>query len=68
MKARMNNVAMILPGILEANITARVGDIIPPAGDKRPTGAMVIATGASREEAQMRANAALARIEIRTAP
>ena len=58
--------ARALPGILEAVVTARIGDVIPPAGDKRPTGAMVIATGASPEEAKANAGAALARIDIRT--
>jgi biotin carboxylase len=58
--------ARALPGILEAVVTARVGDVIPPAGDKRPTGAMVIATGASPEDAKANASAALARIDIRT--
>ncbi|HKY19474.1 MAG TPA: ATP-grasp domain-containing protein [Rhizomicrobium sp.] len=58
--------ARTMAGILEAIVTARVGDLIPPAGDKRPTGAMVIATGASSEEAKANANAALARIDIRT--
>jgi biotin carboxylase len=32
-------------GVAELVITARIGDIIPPAGDKRPSGAMVLATG-----------------------
>jgi len=58
--------ARALPGILEATVTARIGDVIPPAGDKRPTGAMIIATGASREEALANVAAALAKIEIRT--
>ena len=58
--------ARALPGILEAVVTARIGDTIPPAGDKRPTGAMVIATGATRDEALATANTALALIEIRT--
>ena len=55
-----------LPGILEAVVTAREGDVIPPAGDKRPTGAMILATGTSLEEAKANAAAALARITIRT--
>lgn len=58
--------ARALPGILEAIVTARVGDVIPPAGDKRPTGAMIIATGDTPQHAKANANAALARIEIRT--
>ena len=56
---------MIMP-TMSAVVTARIGDVIPPAGDKRPTGAMVIATGASPEEAKANAGAALARIDIRT--
>jgi hypothetical protein len=59
--------ARVLPGILEAVVTAKIGDVIPPAGDKRPTGAMILATGASIEEANANAHAALARITIRTA-
>jgi len=58
--------ARAMSGILEAIVTARVGDLIPPAGDKRPTGAMVIATGANPETAKANASAALARIDIRT--
>jgi len=54
------------PGILEATVTARIGDVIPAAGDKRPTGAMIIATGASREEAQANAKLALDKIVIVT--
>jgi biotin carboxylase len=55
-----------IPGIAELVITARPGDIIPPAGDKRPSGAMVLATGASRESALKAANDALALIRIET--
>src|ERR1700742_885843 len=40
-----------MPGIAELVITARLGDVIPPAGDKRPSGAMVLATGADRNAA-----------------
>ena len=47
-------------------VTARPGDVIPPAGDKRPSGAMVLATGASRAAALAAANAALAAIRIET--
>ena len=40
-----------IPGITEVVVTAKPGDIIPPAGDKRSTlrVAMVLATGATRE-------------------
>ena len=54
-------------GVAELVVTARPGDIIPPAGDKRPSGAMVLATGASRELALKAANDALALIRIETA-
>jgi len=53
-----------LPGIADIVVTARTGDIIPPAGDKRPSAAMVLATGASREAALASANAALQALEI----
>ena len=56
-----------VPGIAEVIVTARPGDVIPPAGDKRPSGAMVLATGASREAALKAANDALALIRIETA-
>ena len=48
-------------------VTAKPGDIIPPAGDKRPSAAMVLATGASREAALAAANDALSQIRIVTA-
>lgn len=54
-------------GVAELIVTARIGDVIPPAGDKRPTGAMVLATGANRETALKAANDALALIRIETA-
>jgi biotin carboxylase len=55
-----------LPGIAEVIVTARPGDVIPPAGDKRPSGAMVLATGRTREEALAAAKAGLSVIEIET--
>jgi biotin carboxylase len=55
-----------LPGIAEIIVTAKPGDIIPPAGDKRPSAAMVLATGASRGAALAAAQAGLAAIEIET--
>jgi biotin carboxylase len=58
--------ARSVPGIAELIVTARPGDVIPPAGDKRPSAAMVLATGASREAALKAANDALSRIEIET--
>ena len=54
-------------GVAELMVTARIGDVIPPAGDKRPSGAMVLATGASHEAALKAANDALALIRIETA-
>ncbi len=54
-------------GVAELVITARLGDVIPPAGDKRPSGAMVLATGMSRETALKAANDALCLIRIETA-
>jgi biotin carboxylase len=56
-----------VPGIADVIITAKPGDIIPPAGDKRPSGAMVLATGASRDAALAAANDALSHIRIVTA-
>jgi hypothetical protein len=37
--------ARTILGVLEVNVTAKIGDVIPPAGDKRPSATMVIATG-----------------------
>jgi biotin carboxylase len=56
-----------IAGIAEVVVTARPGDVIAPAGDKRPSAAMVLATGRTREAALKAANDALALIEIRTA-
>ncbi len=59
--------AKAVPGIAEVIVTAREGDVIPAAGDKRPSAAMVLATGESREDALKAANDALAQIRIETA-
>jgi len=59
--------ARAVPGIAELVVTARPGDIIPPAGDKRPSAAMVLASGETREMALAAANDALALIEVETA-
>jgi biotin carboxylase len=59
--------ARAVPGITEVIVTAKEGDIIPPAGDKRPSAAMVLATGATREAALEAANDALSHIRIETA-
>ena len=56
-----------IPGIAEVVVTARQGDVIPPAGDKRPSAAMVLASAETREAALKAANDALALIRIRTA-
>ena len=56
-----------VPGVEEVVVTAREGDVIPAAGDKRPSAAMVLATGDTREEAVSAANDALARLRIQTA-
>ncbi len=56
-----------VPGIADVIVTARPGDVIPAAGDKRPSAAMVLATGASRELALKAANDALAHLKIHTA-
>ena len=56
-----------ISGVAELIVTARPGDVIPPAGDKRPSGAMVLATGESRELALKAANDALGLIRIETA-
>lgn len=56
-----------VPGIAEVVVTARLGDVIPPAGDKRPSAAMVLASAPTREAALQAANDALALIRIQTA-
>jgi len=56
-----------VPGVAELVVTARPGDVIPPAGDKRPSAAMVLATGTSRDAAIAAANDALAQLRIETA-
>ncbi|HEY4265095.1 MAG TPA: ATP-grasp domain-containing protein [Micropepsaceae bacterium] len=55
-----------LPGIAGIIVTARPGDIIPPAGDKRPSAAMVLATGTTHAAALAAAHAGVAAIEIET--
>lgn len=56
-----------IPGVEDVIVTAKQGDVIPPAGDKRPSAAMVLATGSSREAALNAANDALSLIRIETA-
>jgi hypothetical protein len=55
-----------VPGIADIIVTAKPGDIIPPAGDKRPSAAMILATGRNREAALASANAAISALEIET--
>lgn len=55
-----------IPGIAQVVVTARKGDVILPAGDKRPSAAMVLATGETREMALKAADDALALIRIQT--
>ncbi|MBI3676322.1 MAG: ATP-grasp domain-containing protein [Proteobacteria bacterium] len=59
--------ARAVPGVAEVVVTAKPGDVIPPAGDKRPSAAMVLTTGTSREAALKAANDALAQLRIKTA-
>jgi biotin carboxylase len=56
-----------IAGVSEVIVTAKPGDVIPPAGDKRPSAAMVLATGATREAALAAANDAIACLKIKTA-
>jgi biotin carboxylase len=58
--------ARSVSGIADVIVTARQGDVIPPAGDKRPSAAMVLATGSSRAEALAAADEALSKIRIET--
>ncbi|HEY1632749.1 MAG TPA: ATP-grasp domain-containing protein [Rhizomicrobium sp.] len=58
--------ARAVPGVTEVIVTAKPGDVIPPAGDKRPSAAMVLATGASRADALKAANDALSHLKIVT--
>ncbi|HTP76485.1 MAG TPA: ATP-grasp domain-containing protein [Rhizomicrobium sp.] len=56
-----------IAGVSEIIVTAKPGDIIPSAGDKRPSAAMVLTTGSSRDDALRAANDALACLKITTA-
>jgi biotin carboxylase len=55
-----------IAGIAEVVVTAKPDDVIPPAGDKRPSAAMVLATGSSHAAALKAANDALACLRIET--
>jgi biotin carboxylase len=54
-------------GVSEFIVTAKIGDVIPPAGDKRPSAAMVVTMAGSREAALAAANDAISRVRIETA-
>jgi biotin carboxylase len=56
-----------IAGVADVIVTAKPGDVIPPAGDKRPSAAMVLATGQTRDAALAAANDALSRLKIVTA-
>jgi biotin carboxylase len=56
-----------IPGVADVIVTAKLGDVIPPAGDKRPSAAMVLATGPTRAVALEAANDALSCLRIQTA-
>ncbi|MEI9885723.1 MAG: ATP-grasp domain-containing protein [Rhizomicrobium sp.] len=56
-----------ISGVADVIVTAKPGDVIPAAGDKRPSAAMVLTIGASRDAALAAANDALACLKIVTA-
>ena len=56
-----------IPGIADLIVTSQIGDVIPPHGDKRPSAAMVLATGSDRAAALKAANDAIACLRIETA-
>jgi len=49
-----------IAGVSDVLVTAKPGDIIPSAGEEPPSAAMVLTTGASRDDALRAANDALA--------
>lgn len=58
--------ARAIPGVVEVNITAKIGDVIPPAGDKRPSAAMVLAMGESHSAALKAAEDAISKLKVET--
>jgi biotin carboxylase len=54
-------------GVEDVVVTAKAGDVIPPPGGRRPSAAMVLATGDTREAALAAATEALSKLRIRTA-
>ncbi|HAH11104.1 MAG TPA: phosphoribosylglycinamide synthetase [Alphaproteobacteria bacterium] len=65
---RGSDAASQMPGIEECLVTVKPGSIIRPPTDSNCTAAMVLATGSSRAEAQMRAAQALNLIAVETVP
>jgi biotin carboxylase len=59
--------AQKIDGVVDVVVTAKTGDVIPPAGDKRPSAAMVLACADTRDLALKAANDALACLKIETA-
>jgi len=55
-----------IPGIADVVVTARPGDVFPRSNDRRPSAAMVLATGDTCNIALSAANEAVARIRIVT--
>lgn len=55
-----------ISGVEDVIVTVREGDMIAAAGDKRPSAAMVLATGETREKALSAVNDALACLRIET--
>jgi biotin carboxylase len=53
-----------VPGVADLIVTAKPGDVIPPAGDKRPSAAMVLTTGPTREDAIASARTAISHLEF----
>ena len=58
--------ARSIVGVNDVIVTAKPGDVIPMAGDKHPSAAMILTTGTSHDEALRAANDALARLKIST--
>ncbi len=56
-----------IAGVADLIVTAKPGDVIPAAGDKRPSAAMVLSVGTTRDAALAAANDALACLKIVTA-
>jgi biotin carboxylase len=59
--------AQKIDGVVDVVVTAKTGDVIPPAGDKRPSAAMVLACADTHDLALKAANDAIACLKIETA-